>query len=248
MNPFVKEFFLCVERYPNAVAVVEDEHVTTYKQLSQIVNTMAGAFIPILNKSESKAVVIALNKGVEAYAAIFATLMSGGFYIPLDLSLPVERQLKILNSVSPAILISKSDFKNLSSKNTLFVDSTSLIMTGIVEAEPSNRLAYVKFTSGSTGEPKGVMVSQKAVLNYVDWVKKSFRPTTNDRWSQHPNISFDISVTDIFGALTTGGSLYCVANHLDLVLPGTWIKNNKITIWNSVPSVLDSMAKMGEIT
>lgn len=247
MNASVKEFLECVKRYPNAVAVVENGSSITYQQFSHIVNSMADAFIPILKNTENKAVVIALNKGIEAYAAIFAALISGGYYVPLDLSLPAKRQLQILNLVAPAILISNKDLENLLPANTVFLDPAKLNVKENVEAQPPNSLAYIKFTSGSTGEPKGVMVSQKSVSNYVNWVKKSFSPTTSDRWSQHPNISFDISVTDIFGALTSGGSLYSITSQLDLVLPGNWIKNNKITIWNSVPSVLDGMAKMGEI-
>ena len=66
--------------------------------------------------------------------------------------------------------------------------------------------------------------------------------TTKDRWSQYPNIGFDLSVLDIYGCLCFGATLYPITDEKDLLFPSRFIKKNKLTIWNSVPSTIDVMS------
>ena len=247
MNFLLRKLIDVKDRNPNHLAVVEDDWSVTYSQFVEIVYLMASAFVPILEKSESKCIAIAMEKGVYAYAAQFATLMSGGFYLPIDLKSPDNRISQILQSVVPAILLSDISFENFLHSKTQLLTTSDLRQGREVRSMPAHHLAYLKFTSGSTGQPKGVMVNQNAVINYLDWVLRSFNPKPDDNWSQHPNISFDASVTDIFGALTSGATLYPIQSNMDLIFPGEWIKKNKISIWNSVPSAFDAMFKTNQV-
>ena len=107
--------------------------------------------------------------------------------------------------------------------------------------------AYVIFTSGSTGAPKGVEISRAALNHYVRWIELSMAPSTDDRWSQHPSIGFDLSVLDVFGALCFGATLVPLTRSADRLLPATAIQRNELTIWNSVPSIIDLMAQADQL-
>ena len=248
MNDLVLRLVDITRSNPKHLAIVDGDREVSYAEFLDLVNSMVAAFAPILDASKNKCIAIALAKGPHAYAAMFATLMAGGFYVPIDLQLPKSRIDQVLDSVSPAILLSDTSIKKHSLFKADCIDVSDLKTGHILQFRPPHELAYVKFTSGSTGQPKGVIISQKAVSNYINWVLEAFRPSEIDRWSQHPNIAFDICVTDIFGALTTGGTLFPITQQSDITLPAELVKENRITIWNSVPSVFSTMSKVDQVS
>jgi len=117
----------------------------------------------------------------------------------------------------------------------------------LVKFPKPHELAYVIFTSGSTGKPKGVMIPRKGLAHYTDWAIREMDVVPEDRWSQHPNIAFDLSVLDIYGALCGGATLYPVTSGKDKLLPASFIKRHQLTIWDSVPSVIDLMLKARQV-
>ena len=86
------------------------------------------------------------------------------------------------------------------------------------------------FTSGSTGVPKGVMIPRSGLANYVDWAIREMAVTRDDRWSQHPNIAFDLSVLDIYGALCAGASLHPLVGSKERMFPAQFIRDRNLTI------------------
>ena len=130
-----------------------------------------------------------------------------------------------------------------------YVDATQISPAAdLVDVGSRHRLAYIIFTSGSTGLPKGVMVPRSGLMNYVNWVSSAFDIQPTDRWSQHPNLGFDISMTDIFGALCHGATLYPVNEEGDRIMPARMIAREGLTIWNSVPSVISLMMQARQVT
>jgi amino acid adenylation domain-containing protein len=112
-------------------------------------------------------------------------------------------------------------------------------------ANTDGDLAHILFTSGSTGWPKGVMITHASVVQFLRWAIKYFDIASSDRISQHPPLHFDLSTFDIFGTLWAGAELHLVPQELNL-LPhklAQFIREAPLTQWFSAPSVLNLMAK-----
>lgn len=112
----------------------------------------------------------------------------------------------------------------------------------------SSDLAYILYTSGSTGEPKGVMVRHANVRAYLGWMARHFAITAADRLSGHASPTFDISVHDIFGAFFNGASVHPLETPAQKAFPGPFISARGITCWNSVPSVIAMMVRSRQLT
>jgi D-alanine--poly(phosphoribitol) ligase subunit 1 len=91
------------------------------------------------------------------------------------------------------------------------------------------------------------MIAKDALSHYVAWVMDAMAITPQDRWSQHPNIAFDLSVIDIYGTLCAGAALVPIVTPQDTLMPAKSIAAHQLTIWDSVPSVITSMVKMRQV-
>ncbi len=116
------------------------------------------------------------------------------------------------------------------------------------DSATENNLAYIMYTSGTTGKPKGVMITHKNVTSFLSWAIEYFSLNLQDRMSNHSDISFDLSVFDIFGAFYSGATLCPITQPGDFAFPANFIKDRKLTIWFSVPSVLGTLWKSGQLT
>jgi len=109
-----------------------------------------------------------------------------------------------------------------------------------------NSIAYLLFTSGSTGQPKGVMVSHANVLHYADYVTRRYRIESRDRLSQTFDLTFDLSAHDLFVTWGNGACL-CVPTQKQMIKPGAFINGARLTAWFSVPSTAIFMRRLGEL-
>lgn len=235
---------------PDRPAVIGGDETVSYRELAGCVARLARAIRTA--DTPHPRVAISLPKGAWAYAAMFGTFLAGGFYTPLNLDHPIGNRNRAIALFRPDVVVAM---------NTAEIDALAvpegcrgvavedLPRTGAsLDPAPKHDLAYVMFTSGSTGLPKGVMISRDALAHYVAWAHEAMAVTPEDRWSQHPNIAFDLSVLDIYGALCAGACLYPILSRKDRLLPADAIRRHKLTIWNSVPSVVDLMVQAQQAT
>lgn len=247
MNNALRRFQETAKDYSDIYAVVTDKEATRYQQLAQTAYSL-GAW---LEQRKAKKVAILLPQSADAYAAMFGTWMAGAEYCPVNVDIPQPKIDKILHAYKPDVILHASELsaKAAYSANTTTASIKQIPVVKYVDTTfntSPDAIAYTIFTSGSTGHPKGVQIQHSALAHYLQWVEHAFPLQPGLRWSQHPNIGFDLSVLDIFGALCFGATLYPLQSSFDRMFPARFIKRHKLQVWNSTPSVVDLMSAAGD--
>jgi amino acid adenylation domain-containing protein len=202
-------------------------------------------------------VAVYLPKSTATVATILGILAADAAYVPLNHRLPLAQLLPILADLRPSLLMttgvladtlceSRRPFefrlaKVAGSGNGIeiaFIDASPSNLTG-TPASPDD-LAVILYTSGTTGEPKGIMLTHRNVASFVDWAADAFTISDMDRLASHAPLHFDLSIFDIFCGLTRRASVHLI-DETTASFPGAirnLIANAEITVWYSVPTAL----------
>lgn len=208
------------KKFPNKIAFGDTKKEVTYAEF--LINAKkVGSYLINLNQV-NKPIAILLDKNVECLETMMAVLYSGNFYTILDTKSPKERLDNILTTLAPIAIL--TDHKNLSKAKELAkenqdiylyeemienqIDDTKIkyVEEKIIDTDPM----YILFTSGSTGIPKGTVISHKSVIAYTHWVKEAFNITEDTIWGSQTPFYFSMSITDVFTTMITGSTFYII--------------------------------------
>lgn len=266
-------FMHSAEAFPDRPALRTDEITLTYAGLRERALRIATTIQKYPNSSSTRLTAVFSYRSPTAFAAVLGSLLAGNGYVPLNRTFPVERtramfersdcnsiivdtdslpQLhNLLETTQKQLLILLPDEENVDALRKQWPTHTFAGLDDLCSAdsweEPDatpDAIAYLLFTSGSTGSPKGVMVAHRNVTAFLDYMVARYEITERDRLSQMFDMSFDLSVFDMFVAWERGACV-CCPSQKTLIKPGEYIRNMELTMWFSVPSTVVFMKQFG---
>ncbi len=245
-----------VDQYADRIALkFGNEYAVTYRELNTLANQISG-FLKEKGIAKKDVVCLAGDKQIITFAAMIACLKIGAVYTIIDPQSPVERLRKIMSICRPKLFFANKQLQKslLEITESLEIETVKneavyfkQIISGFNSGNPNETEqitgsdpAYIMFTSGSTGFPKGAVMAHENVLNLINWSVEAFQITPDDILTNVNPLYFDNSVFDFYSALFSGACLVLfskeqVTDHGMLV---QLIDDFKCTQWFSVPTLL----------
>jgi amino acid adenylation domain-containing protein len=265
---------LSASKFADDVAVEEsDGAAMTYSELARLSDELRDR-LRQLGVRPGDRVGVCLRKSADAVASLFGILKAGAAYVPVDSTAPPSRNAFIFRNCTVKVLIVEARLATALQQEFSEAGFAPpfIIVEGVGGGVPlrqalerlklenpapsapsspreSSELAYILYTSGSTGQPKGVMLTHGNAACFIDWCSDIFQPTPRDRFSSHAPFHFDLSILDIYVSLKHGATLVIVEEQLgkDPVRLAPWMAEKKLTVWYSAPSILSLLAQFGKL-
>ena len=243
---------------PDKIALCDEQGQITYGDFRAKSLAIARTIISKREDTDRKIpIVVYLEKSLKVITSFMGIAYSGGFYSPIDVDMPASRADKILEVLKPRFVITTRELQESFSK--LHFEGEYILYDEVQSAEHDEEivaetvskiidtdLLYVLFTSGSTGVPKGVSITHRSVIDYIDWVTKTFNVQPDDRFGNQAPFYFDNSILDIYSCIKTGATHFIIPKKLFFqpVRLLEYIKENNINTIFWVPSALIVVSKL----
>jgi len=266
-------FLRSCEQFPKRGAIDIAGCEVTYQQLAYRAKRLAATLQARAVPDAVPLTAVFAYRSETAYAAVLGALMAGHGYVPLNRTFPTDRtRLMLERSMCRSVIVDAGSEPQLEALLCSIAIPLVIIcpdrpdVTELAAKFPAHRIiganeladaerwhpvdvsvgsiAYLLFTSGSTGQPKGVMVSHANMLHYLDCATKRYGFTSNDRVSQTFDLTFDLSAHDMFVAWESGACLCCLTQK-QLINPCAFVNDARLTVWFSVPSTAAFMRRFG---
>ncbi len=249
------QFFQVVNEAPLSPALMIENHLYSYEDLHLQASTLANYFI----KQNLQRISILTRVNLDSYVGMLACHYAGVCYVPIRADEPMQRiEEMIKDSESQAII---GDIRQL----TKFNENKFLLIAPNVKKNTDQKLVtlgclkictnfspkplkhsdlvYIRYTSGSTGQPKGVLITAQNLHWFMSTMKSYYQFSHVDKFANWASLSFDASVFEYSLAWFSGGCLYVIPEK-EKMAPGHFIKKHAITVWYGIPNVINWMSKL----
>jgi amino acid adenylation domain-containing protein len=254
-QPVTELFATWALRQPDAIAVTQGVRQWSYRALADAANRIAQA-LHRRGIGPGDVVAIAGSRSFGLVSSVLGVWLCRGVFLNLDGTLPEIRRRTMLREARAKVIcrvgaapLPDSWSETPASAMVLDIDPDLGLSTSEDTVQPSDGVAfppiqgddaaYIFFTSGSTGVPKGVLGCHKGLSHFLAWQRQTFAIGPADRVAQLTGLSFDVFLRDVFLPLTSGGTL-CIPEEADEARPLAWLARERVTVVHTVPTLLRS--------
>lgn len=227
--------------FPQRVAFTHESAQLTYGELVARARGLAAA-LHAAGVRPGDRVAVALDPGLRLPVALLGVLFCGAAFVPLDARHPLARLRKIIDRVQPAVLLAEDRLREpCGAFVTVLEWDAGCAIAGdepAAEVGDDEALAYVMFTSGSTGEPSGVAVSHRSLVNYLLWAQAQYLGSTQPTFALYTSIAFDLTLTSIFLPLVSGCATVVFTQPDGVLDMGAVLGDARVNVVKATPSHL----------
>lgn len=258
MNSVLKQIKRTIGMFPDNVALDDDENEVTYAELGEKMTAAATKIIREFDSPSNTPVAVYLPKSVFSVISFMGVLASGNIYVPIDYNVPKYRLMVMLQNIEPLAVITDEKgraalldngfsgsiiiYDDLVSESPDY-DAVDKKINSVIDTDP----AYIMYTSGSTGVPKGVVIAHRGIINYANWLIREFDINSESVLGLQSGFHFDNSVFDIYTSFFTGAKMVIIPEIL-FMYPQQLIEfvaSKAVTCIFWVPTVMINTANAG---